>query len=333
MIRLGILGAATIAPEAIVKPASQLARVTVAAVAARDKNRAAAFAARWDIPRVFDDYRSLVETDEVDAIYIALPAAYHAEWTRRGAMNRKHVLCEKPFSVTAKEAEKALGEASRTGVVVMDGYHYHHHPYFAEVRDSLPALGQITHIAAGYRNTVGDFPVYWDKELGGGALLHFGAYPLHSMRTVLGQEPVVTSARAALFRGLDIAVEAELDFAGVEGYLRTSMAHPKGFDNWLSVTGTDGHLHATNLICPQYSSSPPRWLPQGWDWRAQLEVTIGDEVRRHQAKPGPSSYQLQLQAFADAVEGVADDGIDPTGTLAQMVAIDAIREKGGISVA
>jgi predicted dehydrogenase len=330
MLRLGILGAATIAPEAIIKPATHLSNVTVQAVAARDRRRAAAFASRWDIPRVADDYRSLVESDDIDAIYVSLPAANHAEWTRWGAQNGKHVLCEKPFTVTAKQAERALNEASSAGVVVMDAYHYHYHPFFAEIRASVPALGQITHITGGYRNTVGDFPVYWDRRLGGGSLLHFGAYPLHCMRTIMGREPVVSSARAAVLGGVDIALEAELDFAGIDGYLCTSMAYPKGFDSWLTITGTAGHLHATNLICPQYSLNPPRWLPESWDWDAQLTVTIGSEVTCHRPKPGPSTYQLQLQAFADAIEGVADEVIDASGVLDQAVAIDAIHEKAGV---
>jgi predicted dehydrogenase len=331
VVRIGILGAATIAPEAVIKPASQLATVTVEAVASRDHQRAVDFAARWNIPRVEKDYESLIESDHIDAVYISLPAAYHAEWTRRAAENDKHVLCEKPFTVTAKQAESALSETNKTGVVVMDAYHYFYHPYFAAIRSSLDAIGEVEHISAGYRNAIDSLPVYWDERLGGGSLLHFGSYPLHCMRTLTGKEPVVTSARAVVVRGVDIALEAELDFDGVPGYLCTSMAHPGGFDNWLTVTGTAGKLHATNFVCPQYSLGAPKWLPRSWDWSAGLTVTVGSEVTHHPASHGPSTYQLQLQAFADAIEGVADRPFGATAMLAQMVAIDTLHEGAGVS--
>src|SRR3989442_1693010 len=100
VLRFGILGAARIAPMALVKPARGVAGVSVVAVAARDPERARRFAARHGIPRVAPSYEALLADPEVDAIYNPLPNALHARWTIRALEAGKHVLCEKPFSAT-----------------------------------------------------------------------------------------------------------------------------------------------------------------------------------------------------------------------------------------
>ncbi len=105
-LRFGILGAARIAPAALVKPARGHPEVTVEAVAARDVGRAVDFATRHGLPRVLPDYRSLVEDPAIDAVYIPLPNSLHAEWTLAALDAGKHVLCEKPFTSNAAEADR-----------------------------------------------------------------------------------------------------------------------------------------------------------------------------------------------------------------------------------
>src|SRR5882757_836135 len=102
-LRFGILGAARIAPAAIVKPARQISEVEVVAVAARDRSRAEEFAKKHQIPRVVDDYDALIADPDINAIYNPLPNGLHAEWTEKALAAGKHVLCEKPFTSNLAE--------------------------------------------------------------------------------------------------------------------------------------------------------------------------------------------------------------------------------------
>ena len=110
-VRFGILGAARIAPAALIRPATSNPEVTVEAVAARDPVRAAGYATRHRIPRVADSYEAIITDPDIDAVYVPLPNSLHAEWTMAALAAGKHVLCEKPFTSNADEAAVVAGAA------------------------------------------------------------------------------------------------------------------------------------------------------------------------------------------------------------------------------
>jgi len=99
-----VLGAARIAPSALIAPARRVDGVAVTAVAARDRARATAFAAKHGIPRVLDSYAAIVADPEIDAIYVPLPNGLHATWVEAAIDAGRHVLCEKPFTSNAAQA-------------------------------------------------------------------------------------------------------------------------------------------------------------------------------------------------------------------------------------
>jgi predicted dehydrogenase len=119
-LRIGILGAARIAPMALVRPARSVPEAAVAAVAARDEARARRFAARHGVPRVHRGYAELLADPEIDAVYNPLPNALHCEWTIRALEAGKHVLCEKPLAANADEARRMAEAASRAGRVLVE---------------------------------------------------------------------------------------------------------------------------------------------------------------------------------------------------------------------
>ncbi|MQA94694.1 MAG: hypothetical protein GEV11_08580 [Streptosporangiales bacterium] len=124
-IRIGALGAATILPWALIRPARAVDGLEVTAVASRDHGRAEAFAARHALPVVHDSYADLLDDPEVDAVYIPLPNGLHAEWALRAIEAGKHVLCEKPFTANRAEAESVAAAADAVaprGQVVMEAF-------------------------------------------------------------------------------------------------------------------------------------------------------------------------------------------------------------------
>src|ERR1051326_2562341 len=127
-VRIGILGAAHIAPPALIRPARKVPQAVVAAIAARDPQRAKAFASKHQIPKVFASYDELLADSDLDAVYIPLPNGLHHAWTLKALEAGKHILCEKPFASNAAEAEQMAEAASRSGKVVVEAFHYRYHP-------------------------------------------------------------------------------------------------------------------------------------------------------------------------------------------------------------
>jgi predicted dehydrogenase len=126
MFTFGTLGAAGITPAALLLPAANHADVAVTHVAARDRTRAEAFAAKHDIPEVMADYAAVIASP-VDAIYVPLPPSEHAAWTIAALQAGKHVLCEKPFALSAAEATAMVKAAKTADRVLVEAFHS---PYY-----------------------------------------------------------------------------------------------------------------------------------------------------------------------------------------------------------
>jgi predicted dehydrogenase len=326
-LRFGILGAARIAPPALVAPARELPDVVVAAVAARDPERARAFAERHGIPRACGSYAELLALPDVDVVYNALPTALHAGWSREALRAGKHVLCEKPFAANAREAESMVAEAERCGRRLVEAFHWRYHP-LAERMLALcrsGVLGKLERIEARFSAPIRDrSDIRWDLALGGGASMDLGCYPVHWCRTLLATEPEVVAAQAR--EGpprIDVEMTAELRFprdpraggAPVPALVHCSMDPDAPFDATLELEGSDGTLHVRNPIAPQLGH--------------RLELRVGGEVRA-ETVPGRTTYQHQLEAVARALR---DGSPLPTGgadAVANLRVLDGIYRAAGL---
>ena len=216
-LRIGILGAARIAPSAIIKPARDNAEVVVAAVAARDVSRAQAFAAKHGVAQVKGSYEALIADPDLDAIYIPLPNGLHGRWTRAALAAGKHVLCEKPFTANAAEAREVAELAAKSDRVVMEAFHYRYHPLTLRIEQIIASgeLGKLERVEAALCFPLPKFTdIRYDYSLAGGATMDAGCYAVHMVRTFGGSTPEVVSAQAKLRDPqVDRAMTAELRFA------------------------------------------------------------------------------------------------------------------------
>ena len=128
-LRIGILGAARIAPSAIIFPAQATGHQLVA-VGARDKARAELFAKQYQIEKAYGSYQEVLDDPNVDVIYNALHNGAHAPWNIKALEAGKHVLYEKPSASNAAEAKEVAAAVSKSGKVFMEGFHYYYHPVF-----------------------------------------------------------------------------------------------------------------------------------------------------------------------------------------------------------
>ena len=215
-LRIGILGAAKIAPTALVKPAKGVPEVEVYAVAARDTARATKFAAKHGIGRVHDSYAALIADPAVDAVYNPLPNGLHGEWTIKALEAGKHVLCEKPFTANADEAEQVAAMADSTGKVVMEAFHWRYHPLAARMREIVTSgvIGDVRRIETNMCIPL-PFPkdIRYRYDLAGGATMDVGCYAIHQLRFIADAEPTVTSAHARIAKpDVDRWMQADLAF-------------------------------------------------------------------------------------------------------------------------
>ena len=317
---MGVLGAAAIAPAAIVKPAREVPGVTVAGIAARDPARARRFAERYGIPRVYDSYADLVSADDVDAVYIPLPNGLHGTWTRRALAAGKHVLCEKPFTADAAEAREVAEAAAAGDRVVMEAFHYRYHPLAARVLELLDAgaIGTVRHVEARLCFPLPKFSdIRYNLALAGGALMDAGCYPLHALRTFGPGEPVVTSATAKLRGpGVDRAMDVRLAYPGAAtGRAVCSMWSARLLDVSLRIEGDAGSIRVLNFVAPHRYH------------RLTVRTASG---RRHERVSGPPTYTCQLRAFHDAVTTGAPVLTDAADAVPTMALIDDAYRAAGL---
>jgi predicted dehydrogenase len=198
-VRWGVLGAAKIARELVI-PAIQLSRNgVVAALASSDAAKGEALRARFNIPRLYSSYESLLSSDAIDAVYIPLPNTLHVEWTLKAIAAGKHVLCEKPLAMRAEEIDALIAARDKSGLVVGEGFMVVHHPQWQRVQVWLGQgkIGRLLAVQASFAFYNKDPQnIRNQKELGGGALRDIGVYPLVVTRFATGEEPI--SARASI---------------------------------------------------------------------------------------------------------------------------------------
>src|SRR5258708_15830292 len=200
-IHIGILRAAAIGPMGLIHPARSVPEPQVVGVAARDPERARAYAKKHRLPRVFESYEALLADPDIDAVYNPLPNSLHAEWTIRALRAGKHVLCEKPFSANAEEAERMAQAATETGLVLSEAFHFRYHPLATRIKAILASgeLGSLRHVEGHMCYPLPLFNnIRWRLDLAGGATMDAGSYPINFVRFVAGEEPEVTAAHAFL---------------------------------------------------------------------------------------------------------------------------------------
>lgn len=223
----------------------------LAGVVTGTPSKAEAWMAKYDIPEAnvydYDSYDDLADNDAIDAVYVVLPNAMHAEYTIRAANAGKHVICEKPMAMNTAECIQMMDACAQNKVKLSIGYRMQFEPH----TQAIMAMGQeqqfgpVRHVVAvaGYRE---GRPEHWKTNgpMGGGAMMDMGVYPLQGARYVLGEEPIRVLAqtsyqRPEMFEGrADETTMVQLEFpSGAVAQLTTSL----GFGgNYLKARAQQG---------------------------------------------------------------------------------------------
>lgn len=313
-LRIGLLGAAKIAPPAVIAPASDRDDVVISAVAARDPARARAFAQDHAVAAVAETYEALLARDDVDLVYNGLPIAAHAHWTIAALEAGKPVLCEKSLAMNQAEARHMVAAAERTGLLMIEAYHYRFHPAMVRAIEIVRSgeLGRIESAKGDFSVPIRYDPneIRWRADQGGGALGDLGCYPAHALRSLIGAEPEVIRAHIDREHGVDAKTSAELMFPeDIRAELSCDMRAERP---WAVVTvrGERGRLHFANFVAPHLG--------------ARLTVKIGEATHEEPVDPR-TTYAFQLDHVVDALNGGAEPMTGGADAIAQMALLDAIR--------
>jgi predicted dehydrogenase len=319
-LRIGVLSTADIARKKVIPGMRRATRVDVVAIASRDEDQARAVADRLDIPRAYGSYEALLADPDIDAVYIPLPNHLHAEWTIAAASAGKHVLCEKPLSLTAAEAEGMAAACDAAGVRLMEAFMYRHHPSWLAVRE-LVASGRIGRLSAveSWFSYYNDDPanIRNVQAFGGGALYDIGCYNVNLSRLLFGAEP--TGISASMERdpvtGVDILTSAILDFDA--GRATFTCGTRLETDQRVHIYGSAGRI----AIGIPFNIPPE--LP------TQVFVTAGGDPPVAPATdviefPAADPYGAMADAFATAVLDGTPLPFDAADAVANMRVIDGI---------
>jgi D-xylose 1-dehydrogenase (NADP+, D-xylono-1,5-lactone-forming) len=309
-MRWGLLSTANI-NRAILEGARGTDEATVVAVASRDRSHAEQYAREHGLERAHGSYEALLEDPDVDAVYVSLPNSLHVPWSVRALEAGKHVLCEKPLTRHAAEAEAAFAAAERAGRLLAEAFMWRHHPQTRRLKALLDEgrIGRLRLVRATF-----SFPLQREgdirlaPDLDGGALMDVGCYCLSGARLIAGAEPErVFGEQVVTPEGVDIAFSATLRFpADVVGQFDCGFAVSARDE--LEAVGEEGSL----------------FLDDPWKGRAPvIEVRRDGEVEEV-ASEAADPYACELADFAAAARGDAPPRFGAADALGQARAIEAL---------
>ena len=325
-LRWGVMSTARIARKALIPAIASAPGHQLVAVASRDLASADSLihelGERGTVV-AHEGYRSLLADPAVDAVYIPLPNALHAPWTVRALEAGKHVLCEKPLALDAAEAELLADAARAHDRVLMEAFMYRFHPRIEALLAMLRrgAFGEVRYLQSTFSFPLSDRQnIRLDPELGGGALMDIGCYPLNLARTLLGAEPERVEAHARFSdRGVDTELLAILHFAsGARAQIACSFDGARSEE--LMLVGSLGSVRMSHAFVPTHSE-------------VELACHYADSRQESLRFPASDSYRRMIEHFAAVVRGVAPLRYDTREARANMAAIDALYDSarnGGV---
>ncbi len=295
--------------------------VEMRAVASRSRDKAQEFARESGIPRGYGSYEELLADKEIEAVYIPLPNHMHAEWVKKCADAGKHVLCEKPFAMDAREAEDAVRHAEKRGVRVMEAFMYRFHPQWQRAREIVKAgeLGDVHSVHTLFTYMLKDpANIRNVLSMGGGGLPDIGCYAVSTARFIFGREPtrVISLVHRDPKLKTDILSSGILDF----GTARSVFTVGTQTFSWqkVDVIGSDGEMRV-HLPYNAYPDMPMR-----------LTVTTG-VGERDIFTTASDQYQQMFEGFSRAVRGEGPVPTPPQDAINNMKVLDALfrSEKSG----
>jgi predicted dehydrogenase len=315
-VKWGVLGAASIAVRKVIPGMQKGAYSEITAIASRDKNRAEEAAGKLGIAKAYGSYEELLRDGEIEAVYNPLPNHLHVPWSVNAAEAGKHVLCEKPISLTVAEAKSLLAVRDRTGVKIGEAFMVKTHPQWLRTQEIIRAggIGNLRAIAGVFSYFNRDpANVRHKVEWGGGGLLDIGCYPITMSRFIFGEEP--TRVAGALERdpdfGTDRLASAILEFPSGQSIFTCSTQ--TAYFQTMHFLGTSGRIEI------EIPWNAPNDRP--------CRIFVGalmSEAPKIEEFPVVDQYTIQGDEFSRAIRGEREVPVPLEDAIKNMAVIEAI---------
>lgn len=327
----GILGTGAIARRfAQALATSQTGRL--AAVASRDMQKARAFADVHGAPDAYGDYHELLADPTVEAVYISTPHPQHAEWAICTARAGKHILCEKPATMSLTEAERVVAEAKSAGVFFMEAFMYRCHPQTLRLVELIRegAIGEVGFIecAFAFRAEYNAESRLFSNALGGGGILDIGCYCTSMARLIAGAATGLPFANPTSLRGAgridpgegtDVFATAVLEFPG-DILAHLACGTRLTLRNDVRIFGSAGSITVTQ---PWFAGCPG----------ATLVVQRGEDAETLSTETPEDLYRFEIDTVAGHLHEGGSPCMSPEDTLGNMQTLDAWRRDVGVRYA
>ncbi|WP_225228672.1 Gfo/Idh/MocA family protein [Bacillus sp. PS06] len=291
-VKWGILSTANIAQTQLIPAIKRANNAEVVAIASRGR-KAIEVAERLQIPKAYTSYEELLDDPEVDAVYIPLPNTLHKEWVKKAAERGKHVLCEKPASLTAEDTKEMVTVCHEYGVRFMEAFMYQFHPQHERVKEIIHSgeIGEVKLMKASFSFFMNEPEgnIRMDSKLGGGSIFDVGCYCIHSSRHLLESEPVTVGVKSTIHPKYNVETTSVVMMkmeGGVDVVFDCSF--DMTFRNQYEIIGTKGTINVPTAYRP--------------DVNGNIGVIIVEKgsVKREEKIFG-EQYILQVEHFSDAV--------------------------------
>jgi xylose dehydrogenase (NAD/NADP) len=288
-VKWGVLSTAAIGINRVIPAIRESSNGQVVAISSRNPSKAREVAGNLGIAQSYGSYEEMLDSQDIDAVYIPLPNSMHCEFTVIAAEKGKHVLCEKPLALDSHECSEMICVCDRNHVLLMEAFMYRFHPQITKLKEILDAgnIGRLSTIRTAFRIPMSDLnDIRYHKELGGGALYDVGCYCVNISRLLVGNEPTSVQgvARFNDEKGIDEAFMGMMRFPGLESGL-FDCAFRSSLLQTIEVVGDLGTLELSD---PFVASDSPTILKHG----AQPET-----IRIEKA----NSYRLMVEHFNECI--------------------------------
>lgn len=309
-IKWGVLGFANIARKAVIPAILKSSNSEFYAIASRSKVKLDECMEKFKCVKTYPSYEELLDDPNVQAVYIPLPNGLHKEWAIKAAKKGKHVLCEKPLSLSTQDCIEMIDESRKNNVKFMEAFMYRYSERTRIVKELLESgiIGDIRYINSTFRFLLEDKnDVRMSKALGGGSLYDVGCYTINFAGMVTGDSPVSVSAECIMENGVDVIFSAAFKYSS--GIICTINCGFNAFGEVFSeILGTEGAIQVPDTF---------------QDCHGFITLKTAEGVKDIEVKQS-EIYVREVEDFADAILNDRDPKFSLEETIRNMKIIDSL---------